>query len=533
MASNVRSATEESVGCLCYANQEKGITGIIKHRYCDFHVHELDSSNNIIKLKSLEVLPEPEFPEGFLNWEQSNDVFFKFSLNDNNVLPLIYFKYPHLSIQVNEGMVTIERTAKKRPRPLIFCGTLYKENMNQQEALARISQKLNIPKQKIGIAGNKDKRAITTQMITLQTIKASQLPLLKSLHDKIRLGDIGLAMTPLSLGDHEGNNFNIVIRDISIPESKIFAEVKKGIEKRVNALLKYGFINYFGMQRFGSTSTPTYTLGKYVLQKNWKKVVDLILEPNPNEQQQVYEVKLQYSKTKDAKEAFMKLPKSCSTERAIFKKLMADPKLINRPSELFHSIERRQRMLYVHSYQSYIWNHHASVRIQKHGMKVYYGDIVVDPTGGLVIVNDSNINEFSIFDIVIPLQTTQQPSPYIKHILDADGITPEMFSSLHDLGLQGSNRRLFSMPNCFEWDLIQHDDKDAPLVDSDLDIMNGLTNKSNWVEGGKYTSLRVSFNLGSGQYATMVLRELIKRSTEWWTDSDMSNKKESKFRCEI
>jgi len=31
------------------------------------------------------------------------------------------------------------------------------------------------------------------------------------------------------------------------------------------------------MQRFGTTSLPTYEVGKVILKKNWKKAVDLIL----------------------------------------------------------------------------------------------------------------------------------------------------------------------------------------------------------------------------------------------------------------
>jgi len=31
------------------------------------------------------------------------------------------------------------------------------------------------------------------------------------------------------------------------------------------------------MQRFGTTSLPTYEVGKVILKKNWKKAVELIL----------------------------------------------------------------------------------------------------------------------------------------------------------------------------------------------------------------------------------------------------------------
>lgn len=45
-----------------------------------------------------------------------------------------------------------------------------------------------------------------------------------------------------------------------------------------------GFINYFGMQRFGRGNIRTHTIGIEVLKKNWKGVVEtLILEDTYDE----------------------------------------------------------------------------------------------------------------------------------------------------------------------------------------------------------------------------------------------------------
>lgn len=37
------------------------------------------------------------------------------------------------------------------------------------------------------------------------------------------------------------------------------------IEQAMNSLREIGFINYYGMQRFGTTAVPTYQIGRYVL----------------------------------------------------------------------------------------------------------------------------------------------------------------------------------------------------------------------------------------------------------------------------
>lgn len=45
----------------------------------------------------------------------------------------------------------------------------------------------------------------------------------------------------------------------------------------IKGLVENGFINYYGLQRFGVTNIKTHTVGKEVLKKNWKSVVELIL----------------------------------------------------------------------------------------------------------------------------------------------------------------------------------------------------------------------------------------------------------------
>ena len=45
-------------------------------------------------------------------------------------------------------------------------------------------------------------------------------------------------------------------------------------------MAKTGFINYYGLQRFGSTSIPTHSIGIEILKTNYQEAVDLILKVN-------------------------------------------------------------------------------------------------------------------------------------------------------------------------------------------------------------------------------------------------------------
>ena len=48
-------------------------------------------------------------------------------------------------------------------------------------------------------------------------------------------------------GDHSGNHFNIVVRDVTVDDD-VVAMAVRGVAER-------GFVNYFGPQRFGGGTT--------------------------------------------------------------------------------------------------------------------------------------------------------------------------------------------------------------------------------------------------------------------------------------
>ena len=117
------------------------------------------------------------------------------------------------------------------------------------------------------------------------------------------------------LGMLKGNRFSIALRFISNDISD--QQIKQNV---VNAQ-KNGFINYFGMQRFGSYSIRTHEIGKAILHCEWKEVCRLILA--------------QYvpylPETKDKKELVCKL--------------VFDPEAEGDPHMMVRGIERAMQML--------------------------------------------------------------------------------------------------------------------------------------------------------------------------------------------
>lgn len=77
---------------------------------------------------------------------------------------------------------------------------------------------------------------------------------LNGLMSNLKVGNFHYCAEDLSLGDCSGNHFTVVLRNISATEESV-AETLESIKSK-------GFINYFGSQRFGTTSVPTCAVGR-------------------------------------------------------------------------------------------------------------------------------------------------------------------------------------------------------------------------------------------------------------------------------
>lgn len=81
----------------------------------------------------------------------------------------------------------------------------------------------------------------------------------------IKIGNICFKHEPLKLGQLRGNRFRIALRNVTIDDDHI--------KKATESLKENGFINYYGLQRFGNDKeVPTYLIGLRLMQGNWKEV---------------------------------------------------------------------------------------------------------------------------------------------------------------------------------------------------------------------------------------------------------------------
>lgn len=267
-----------------------------------------------------------------------------------------------------------------------------KRNYTTQRAIEAVARALRVKPRSIGYAGIKDKNAVTTQHISLP-IRVKQ--------ESLDLKDIGIRLlgfsdAPIHLGDLKGNTFRITVRDSS-------AEPKRLDE----------FLNLFGEQRFSSTNPE---IGEALIRKHFKEATRLITETNVG-----YGV---------------------------------EEHLKSYPNDHVGALRRVPiplLKLFVHSYQSKLWNRMA-IRL------------------------DQKPKDLPLIGFDTELHDTR-----VQQVLQEEGLSPGDFiiRQLPELSLEGEYRKTYARIN-------------------DLEI-----------EGIGEGEFRLSFWLGKGCYATVAVNQMI------------------------
>ena len=165
--------------------------------------------------------------------------------------------------------------------------TIYKENKDTMEVISFLARQMRSNVKIFQFAGTKDRRAVTVQRASAHRVEAEKLAGLNRMLRNARVGDFEYQKHGLELGDLEGNEFVITLRDckweghqsLSIAEKIVAA--KEAVSKSLRDLHERGYFNYYGLQRFGTFSNRTDCIGLKILQGNFKGAVEAILHYSP------------------------------------------------------------------------------------------------------------------------------------------------------------------------------------------------------------------------------------------------------------
>ncbi len=228
---------------------------------------------------------------------------------------------------------------------------------------------MRISQQRFGWAGTKDKRAITKQKISIWDLSEEDLSGVR-LKD-VELKPIGRSNNKISLGDLWGNRFKITIRDIGLSQEETLLPVKS-----ITQELERGAPNFFGVQRFGELRPVTHVVGEAIARGNFRDAaLTYIARAFPDEPEEIKKARQFVEDTGDYKEGLKLYPLRLQFERAMMNHLIAYP---DDYTGAFKKLSPKLQAMFLHAYQSYIFNIILSRRIAS-GMSIheaYDGDIV-------------------------------------------------------------------------------------------------------------------------------------------------------------
>lgn len=458
---------------------------------------------------------------------------------------------------------------------------LQKTNRDSQEALQWLARFVRLDggrghrasaSNALSVAGTKDKRAITVQRVALQrgqrtladvwcmvnhigqpVSNAPHAPRRTEEHAVttraergLRIAHLCYAHQPLQLGDLSGNQFTITLRDVrwatggDAPATSLSDELRS----RVEIIARDGFINYFGMQRFGTGAVPTHAVGIAILRGDYGAALKLILDgPQGDTDDEGAPPAVVATRAARAAcaagkydEAYHQFPKTCVAERAVLEKMRAPHWQPNDVLGAFQNIPRTLRLMYVHAYQSYLWNRMVSERVRRFGaLRPVPGDRVdvrrragdvssaasEDTFDHIQTLSEADAAQRSMDEIVMPMPGSQVSvdgwlADMYREMLAADGLTPASLTSSRqpEYRLRGSYRALVQRPRDMSCKVRAYRDADLALVASDEEQLIGLTPPAEADSEGKpLLALTLVFSLPPSSYATILLRELLRTDT--------------------
>jgi len=238
-------------------------------------------------------------------------------------------------------------------------------------AVSRIARYMSVRPGQVGLAGLKDARAVTTQMMSLEHADPARLAAYRD--SQIRVVWTGRHTNKLRLGHLAGNRFAIRVRDVGRGQLARAEEI-------LEVLLRRGVPNYFGPQRFGLRG-DTALLGEALVKGDPEEFLKIFLgrasrddPPDCKAARDAFDAGY-YSRALD------RWPRHYADQR----RALAAYKKRRKAAAAVAAIDKRMKRLFVSAFQSRIFNDVLARRIATID-RVVEGDLACKGDGKVVFL---------------------------------------------------------------------------------------------------------------------------------------------------
>ncbi|MHC4553380.1 MAG: tRNA pseudouridine(13) synthase TruD [Planctomycetota bacterium] len=410
--------------------------------------------------------------------------------SDNSLRPVLPFLTMDLPGIGGRIKTTIEDFEVEEIGQYELCGNgthvyafVQKTNTTTTDMIARIAEAAGVAKRDVGFAGRKDAKAITRQWISIEHIAPEKLRGFST--NNIRVLDVTRHGNKLKMGHLAGNRFTIRLRHLNRPADEALAIASQIMD----VLSTKGVPNYFGPQRFGYRY-DSHLLGAAIVKHDLKDFYDTLLgKPELNTQEDFIEARTLYEQG-DLEGAYQAWHPAFHDHRKAIKNLT---KFKGDRKKAFRRVDRHMLSLFVAAWQSDLFNRVLAARMPKIDT-LYDGDMAYKHVNGACFqVTDAAAEQprCGAFEISAtgPLigrkmkPVTGSAGAIENPLVEEVHLTADDMPRLKKYGGVGGRRPLRFQPTNHSLDTGTDDNGDF---------------------------LELKFDLPSGCYATVLLREMMK-----------------------
>ncbi|MBR5954111.1 MAG: tRNA pseudouridine(13) synthase TruD [Methanobrevibacter sp.] len=356
-----------------------------------------------------------------------------------------------------------------------------------------IARDLHIDRKRMGFAGMKDKKALTRQWICIANMDSEEQ--FKQVEDldiyKTDFLEITRGRKKLRMGQLKGNKFKILIRDLDDIEKS--ADIANEVLKQLEVT---GVPNYYGWQRFGKPRTNTHLVGEALIHNDLKEAVRRYVG-NPSEEESLENQQARQAYDDgDLEKSLELMGKGMRYEKMMVRQLIKDSKKGELDDKAYmnalHALPKPLQRMFVHAYQSYLFNDVVSRRVDMGINKFVEGDIIIDNEEH--IIRDKTHEEYQ--ELIDNFEANPTVPLYGTKVPFAGGEVGEMEKSvLESYNIDKSNFEVPKMPRLGSHGLrrsLRFQVWDASARATDEGVL-------------------AEFSINKGSYATAVLREVMKK----------------------
>ncbi len=267
---------------------------------------------------------------------------------------------PHISSSsyVTAAVPGIGGTLKQRPEDFLVeeipayepCGSgehLYllveKRDVSTLHMTRILADHFGVKPMAVGVAGLKDKRAVTRQLVSVHIPGRSPADFASVQHDSLTIHWTDLHTNKLRRGHLKGNRFIVRVRDVQ-PSAVVPAH------RALTILAARGVPNRVGPQRFGHMQL-NHEIGRSLILGQHQPALDMILGPSeahPHMQPRAREL----YREGDYAGALAMMPRSAHTEVRLLRALLR----FGNARKAVYAIEQAERSFFVTAFQSAVFN---------------------------------------------------------------------------------------------------------------------------------------------------------------------------------